>query len=172
MHFVSCHSSLSSLSTNLLFKQTIHTILETLRSPSRPLEPADKLRLVLMFYLSRSVDNALSKDDIAELEKELKSAGVGLGPFEYVRKVREVERMGMGLTGGGLSGSATGGGTPSGGAGDSGGGGELFKGFSALGNRVRSRKSFVGNCALIFVITTCSSQTDSTRRAWRVFSRA
>lgn len=114
----------------------MHTIFETLRSTAHPLEPADKLRLVLVFYLSRSVDNALSKDDVAELEKELKSAGVGLGAFEYVRKVREVERMGMGMGGSGFAASsAVGGGTPSGAAGE-GPGGELFKGFSALGNRV------------------------------------
>ena len=86
----------------------------------------DKLRLVLVFYLS-SPDHAISKDDIAELEKELKAAGADVSAFDYVRRTREISRMTM-------SASATGGtSTPVGG----GQGGELFKGFSALGNRVR-----------------------------------
>jgi hypothetical protein len=54
-------------------KQTVATILEYLRSPEgegKP-TPVDKLRLVLVFYLS-SQDNAISKDDVAELETELK----------------------------------------------------------------------------------------------------
>ena len=45
----------------------------------------DKLRLVLVYYLS-SPDTAISKDDIAELEKELKAAGADVSAFEYVRK--------------------------------------------------------------------------------------
>jgi hypothetical protein len=106
----------------------MQTILATLRGDAPALSSEDKLRLVLVFYLSRGSDNALSKDDINELEKELKSAGAGVGAFEYVRKLREVERMGMGSFS-----VSTGPGTPSGN--DT--GGELFKGFSALGNRVR-----------------------------------
>ncbi|KAF7338452.1 Sly1 vesicle trafficking sec1-like protein [Mycena venus] len=77
-------------------KQSMQTVLATLRGDSPALSPEDKLRLVLVFYLSRGSDNALSKDDINELEKELKSAGAGVGAFEYVRKLREVERMGTG----------------------------------------------------------------------------
>lgn len=80
---------------------------------------------MLVFYLS-SPDNAISKDDVAELEKELKSAGADVAAFEYVRRTREISRM---TVSGAMAGSATptlGGAT----------GGELFKGFSALGNRV------------------------------------
>lgn len=105
----------------------MQTVLAALRGDSPALSAEDKLRLVLVFYLSRGSDNALSKDDINELEKELKNAGAGVGAFEYVRKLREVERMGMGSFS-----TSTGPGTPSG----NDAGGELFKGFSALGNRV------------------------------------
>ena len=109
-------------------KQTVATILEYLRSPEgegKP-TPADKLRLVLVFYLS-SQDNAISKDDVAELEAELKKQGADVSAFEYVRRLREISRMIVPTAG------AT---TPVPGA-HGGGGGELFKGFSSLGNRVR-----------------------------------
>ncbi|KAJ6623439.1 Sly1 vesicle trafficking sec1-like protein [Mycena sp. CBHHK59/15] len=121
-------------------KQNMQTILTTLRGDVPALSPEDKLRLVLVFYLSRGPDNALSKDDVAELERELKSAGIGVGAFEYVRKMREVERMGMGSFS-----VATGPGTPSG----NDAGGELFKGFSALGNRLTDRLTQTGFEGLI-----------------------
>lgn len=110
-------------------RQTVSTILETLRAPRADgnFTPGDKLRLVLVFYLSMP-DNALSKDDIAELEKELKGSGADLAAFEYVRRTREISRMTMSSSMG-----STGSATPVLGAGQ---GGELFKGFSALGNRV------------------------------------
>ncbi|KAI9444621.1 SLY1 protein [Lactarius indigo] len=75
-------------------KQSVATILEYLRSPEgegKP-TPVDKLRLVLVFYLS-SQDNAISKDDVAELEAELKKQGADVAPFEYVRRLREISRM-------------------------------------------------------------------------------
>ena len=108
-------------------KQTVATILEYLRSPDgegKP-TPVDKLRLVLVFYLS-SQDNAVSKDDVAELETELKKHGADIAPFEYVRRLREISRMIV---------PAAGTATPVPGT-HGGGGGELFKGFSSLGNRV------------------------------------
>jgi hypothetical protein len=107
--------------------QTVASILETLRASKADsnFTPLDKLRLVLVFYLS-SPDNAISKEDIGELEKELKSAGVDVAAFDYVRRTREITRMTMSSSVGGTS-------TPVG----TGQGGELFKGFSALGNRVR-----------------------------------
>jgi sec1 family domain-containing protein 1 len=114
--------------------QTVQTILETLRNPKPEVHSTalDKLRLVLVFYLS-SPDNALSKDDITELTKELITAGADVSAFEYVRRTREISRMTV-PTSSALGGSGTGGsstpiigGTP---------GGELFKGFSALGNRL------------------------------------
>jgi hypothetical protein len=67
---------------------------------------------------------------LAELEKELKSSGADISAFEYVRKTREISRMTN------MSASVGGSATPTGGGGQ---GGELFKGFSALGNRVCER---------------------------------
>ncbi|GBE77652.1 Protein sly1 [Sparassis crispa] len=112
-------------------KQNIHTILETLQHPKAETAPTpvDKLRLVIAFYLS-SPDNSLSKDDIAELEKELKGAGADIAAFEYVRRTREISRMTVPSTMGGNSTPLAVGSTP---------GGELFKGFSALGNRLTDR---------------------------------
>ncbi|KAI6136429.1 Sec1-like protein [Pisolithus sp. B1] len=110
-------------------KQTVASILETLRAP-RPdgvFTPEDKLRLVLVFYLS-SPNNAVSKDDIAELEKELKSVGVDVAAFEYVRRMRDISRMTVSAVVGGTS-------TPVLGSGQ----GELFRGFTALGNRLTDR---------------------------------
>lgn len=109
-------------------KQTVPSILETLRAnrPDGNFTPLDKLRLVLVFYLS-SPDNAVSKDDITELENELKTSGADIAAFEYVRKMREISKMTMSTAFG-----AGGGATPT-----MAQGGELFKGFSAFGNRVR-----------------------------------
>ncbi|KAI0347695.1 Sec1-like protein [Trametopsis cervina] len=110
-------------------KQTIQTILETLRNPKEGVSPTalDKLRLVLVYYLS-SPDNALSKEDIGELTKELTAAGADVSAFEYVRRTREISRMTIPTAAtGGSSTPIIGSGTP---------GGELFKGFSALGNRL------------------------------------
>jgi len=65
----------------------LQSILEIVRSNKSEGSPTaeDKLRLVLVFYLS-SPDNALSKDDITELDKELKAAGADVSAFEFVRK--------------------------------------------------------------------------------------
>ncbi|ESK92130.1 sly1 protein [Moniliophthora roreri MCA 2997] len=113
-------------------KQTVATVLETLRSKREDGEfaPQDKLRLVLLFYLS-SPDNALSKEDIAELEKELKTAGADTSAFDYVRRTREISRMSLSVAAG------TGSSTPLGGSVSQ--GGELFKGFSAFGNKLTDR---------------------------------
>jgi hypothetical protein len=123
-------------------KQTLSTILEILRSPrpdnAPPFSPEDKLRLVLCFYLS-SPHNALSKDDIAELEKELKNVGADTAALDYVRRTREISRMTLSASGAGAT-------SPSLATSQ---GGELFKGFSALGNRVRLRHLFnfkANNC--------------------------
>jgi hypothetical protein len=80
---------------------------------------------VLVFYLS-SPDAAITKDDISELEKELKAAGADTAAFDYVRKTREISKMTMSTNVGGTS-------TPTVGA--VGQGGELLKGL--FGNKVR-----------------------------------
>nr|GAT43942.1 Sly1 vesicle trafficking sec1-like protein [Mycena chlorophos] len=89
-----------------------------------------------------SLEEAIGKqDDISELEKELKSAGVGVGAFEYVRKLREVERMGMGSFS-----VSTGPGTPSG---NESTGGELFNRFNILQNRLTGHLTQTGLEGLI-----------------------
>jgi len=116
-------------------KQTVATVLEYLRSPKGEGKPTavDKLRLVLVFYLS-SQDNAISRDDATELETEMKKHGADIAAFEYVRRLREISRMIV---------PSVGSSTPMpgmpGGGGGGGGGGELFKGFSSLGNRLTDR---------------------------------
>jgi len=143
-------------------KQTAATVLEYLRSPKgegKP-TPVDKLRLVLVFYLS-SQDNAISKDDVEELEAELKNQGADLSAFAYVRRLREISRMIVPSVG------AT---TPVPGAhGAGGGGGELFKGFSSLGNRVRPLsphlplRRHVSNRRFDFVLYIAHRQTQGGR---------
>ncbi|KAJ3575253.1 hypothetical protein NP233_g1239 [Leucocoprinus birnbaumii] len=116
-------------------KQTTASILELLRTsrPDGDFTPQDKLRLVIVFYLS-APDNAISKDDVIEFEKELKSAGADVAAFEYVRKTREISRMMSGTLG-----ANTGASTPNLGS-VAGQGGELFKGFSAfVGNTLSDR---------------------------------
>ena len=117
------------------FIQTTATILEFLRAPRTDgeLTPLDKLRLVLVFYLS-APDNSITKDDVAELEKELKSSSAEVAAFEYVRRTREISRMTS------INIGNTGTSTPSLGS-VANQGGELFKGFSALGNRVRMSRT-------------------------------
>ena len=67
--------------------QTTQSILETLRHPKPDVAPtaSDKLRMVIVFYLSVP-DHTISKEDIAQLEKELKAAGANVAAFEYVRR--------------------------------------------------------------------------------------
>ena len=118
----------SGFTTTDISVKTVASILEIIRSSKAESQPtaSDKLRLVLIFYLS-SPDNAISKDDIAELENELKKCGADIAAFEYVRRMRELSRMIAPSTTGGSATPVLGGG---------GQGGELFKGFSSLGNRV------------------------------------
>ncbi|KAI0031264.1 SLY1 protein [Vararia minispora EC-137] len=117
-------------------KQTVASILETLRSPKGDAHPTslDKLRLVLIFYLS-SPDNAVSKDDILQLEAELKKHGADVSAFEYVRRLREISRMIVPSAGGGAA-------TPN--VGGGGQGTELFKGFSSLSTRIAGRLGDTG----------------------------
>ncbi|KIY73526.1 Sec1-like protein [Cylindrobasidium torrendii FP15055 ss-10] len=112
-------------------KQSMQTILELLHAPREngPFTPEDKLRLILVFYLS-SPDNALTKDDLAELEKELKNSGADVAALEYVKRTREISKMT-------LSAASMGSSTPVPGQAQ---GGELFRGFtSVFGNRLTDR---------------------------------
>lgn len=122
-------------------KQSVATILEMLRTPRETgvFTPEDKLRLVIVFYLS-SPDNAITKDDVSEMERELKSAGADVSAFDYVRRTREISKMTISSSMGSV--------TPT--TGSAGQGGELFRGFtSVFGNRVRSIDFLVRSKVLI-----------------------
>ncbi|KAM5531712.1 hypothetical protein V8D89_014632 [Ganoderma adspersum] len=112
-------------------KQTCQALLEFLRHPKGDATPTptDKLRLVLVWYLS-APDSAISRDDVVELEKELKAAGADVAAFDYVRRTREISKMMAPSAMGGATTPVPVNSTP---------GGELFKGFSALGNRLTDR---------------------------------
>jgi hypothetical protein len=102
-------------------RQTPAAVLETLRTPkSGAPTAADKLRLALVCFLSAP---EVKKEDVAELEKALRDAGADTPALDYVRRTREIARMAVPA----MSAPAP--------AADR---GELFKGFSALGNRVRA----------------------------------
>lgn len=102
---------------------------------SSPL-PSDKLRLVIIYYLSLPQSSPLTKDQIADLEAELKKAGVGDGikAFEYVRKVREI--MQMSTMGGSMIGTEKPGSSLVGG---------WEGGFGALSKGVRKLRGFLAN---------------------------
>ncbi|KAL7421305.1 Vesicle trafficking between the ER and Golgi [Cryptotrichosporon argae] len=89
--------------------------------------PEDQLRLVIIYYLSVP-DNAMPKEDLAELTNLLKEAGADVAALEYVKKVREVTRMTMMATQPAVAAQTQGS-----------GGGEWTKGFGALGSRITDR---------------------------------
>ncbi|WVF65455.1 hypothetical protein IAT40_000183 [Kwoniella sp. CBS 6097] len=113
-------------------RQTKATILATLKGqtddPEQTAHPTadDQLRLVIIFFLS-IVDNALPKEDLAELANILKESGADVAALEYVKKVREVTRMTMMAS------------QPAVAAQTQASGGEWTRGFSALGNRITDR---------------------------------
>lgn len=82
--------------------------------------PDDQLRLVIIYYLSMM--DALSKEDLAELVGLLKQNGADVAALEYVKKVREVNRMTMMASQPAVAPPAQ--------------GGEWTRGFGALGSRV------------------------------------
>ncbi|TFK26705.1 Sec1-like protein [Coprinopsis marcescibilis] len=115
-------------------KYTVSSLLDLLRKPREgggTFTPSDKLRLVIVFYLS-SADNVLSRDDIAELEKELKECGADVAAFNYVRKTREILRVTSSVGVANAGGAAT----PNLGSVAGQGGEFLKKGFGALSNRL------------------------------------
>lgn len=105
-------------------KQTRHSLLEILKDSTK--DPNDKLRLMLVYYLS---SQDVSKDELLEYEKLLKEYGVvNMGTWEYVKKIREISRMtnSMALASASIASQPA----------STGPGGELFRGFSSISNRV------------------------------------
>ncbi|KAH9810424.1 Sec1-like protein [Melampsora americana] len=113
-----------------ILKQNRQTLLEALKDPEKH-EANDKLRLMLIYYLSNP---EISKDDLMEYERALKECGVErMGIWEYVKKIREILRMTNSMSLGTAS-------VPASMSNNSGGpGGELFRGFSAISNRLTDR---------------------------------
>ncbi|ORY33068.1 Sec1-like protein [Naematelia encephala] len=111
-------------------KQTKATVISALKGqtdePGQIAHPTpeDQLRLVIIYYLSVS-DNAMPKEDLAELANLLKESGADVAALEYVKKVREVTRMTMMASQPAVAPPAQ--------------GGEWTRGFGALGSRITDR---------------------------------
>ncbi|CDZ96576.1 sly1 vesicle trafficking sec1-like protein [Phaffia rhodozyma] len=106
-------------------KQTKTGILDILRDRDEmSCTDEDKLRLVIIYFLSMP-DNAISKDDMAELALALKTSGADMSALEYVKRVREITRMTMLATAPAAPVTSS--------------GGELFRGFGVLGSRISDR---------------------------------
>lgn len=65
----------------------LNTLNGQTEDPESPAHPTaeDQLRLVIIYYLSVP-DNAISKDDMAELTNTLKAAGADIAALEYVKR--------------------------------------------------------------------------------------
>jgi hypothetical protein len=85
--------------------------------------------MFIIWYLS--TENDVSRGDMQEYEVALKEAGCDLEPLAYVKKVREITRMTMMAS------------APSQPAAQS-AGGDLFKGFSSISNRLTDRLKDAG----------------------------
>lgn len=73
-------------------KQTKAAILDILRDRDEmSCTDEDKLRLVIIYFLSMP-DNAVTKEDLAEIVLALKTTGADMGALEYVKKSVAPER--------------------------------------------------------------------------------
>ncbi|KAH0536424.1 hypothetical protein FGG08_006693 [Glutinoglossum americanum] len=105
-------------------KQSKSQILELLNDEAKNKEPLDKLRLFIIWFLS--TEQEVSRAEMERFEEALKRAGADTTVLAYIKKVREITRMTMmtsapsqppqQLTSG-----------------------ELFRGFSAISNRLTDR---------------------------------
>lgn len=104
-------------------KQTKAQILELINDPNKGTDPADKLRLFIIWFLTTEME--LTRAEITQFEEALQKAGnEDTASIAYVKRVREITRMTM-MT------SSTG--APQQPSSD------LFKGFSSLSNRLTDR---------------------------------
>ncbi|KAI4259245.1 MAG: hypothetical protein L6R42_004665 [Xanthoria sp. 1 TBL-2021] len=102
-------------------KQTKAMMLELLNDSSKGNQPLDKLRLFIIWFLS--TEQEVSRTDMERFEEALTKAGADTTALVYVKKVREVTRMTM------MTSAPT---QPA----QQSTGGELFKGFSSISNRL------------------------------------
>ncbi|KAL8802537.1 MAG: hypothetical protein Q9200_006550 [Gallowayella weberi] len=105
-------------------KQTKAMMLELLNDAAKGNEPLDKLRLFIIWFLS--TEQEVSRTDMERFEEALTKAGADTTALVYVKKVREVTRMTM------MTSAPT---QPA----QQSTGGELFRGFSSISNRLTDR---------------------------------
>ncbi|KAI9891513.1 MAG: Vesicle trafficking between the ER and Golgi [Vezdaea aestivalis] len=105
-------------------KQSRSQILDLLNGSDKGNEPLDKLRLFIIWFLSTEQD--ISRAEMETFENSLKRSGVEIASLSYIKQVRELTRMTMMTS------------APSQPAQQS-AGGELFRGFSSISNRLTDR---------------------------------
>ncbi|KZF19564.1 snare docking complex subunit [Xylona heveae TC161] len=105
-------------------KQTKAQILDIINDEAKGKEPLDKLRLFIIWFLS--TEQELTRADMERFEDALQKANVDTAALTYVKNVREITRMTMMAS------------APSQPAQQS-AGGELFRGFSSISNRLTDR---------------------------------
>lgn len=104
-----------------IVKQSKAQLLELINDPAKGSNPADKLRLFIIWFLS--TESELSRNEFTQFEEALTKAGVAdITPLSYVRQVREITRMTMMTTAAPEPQSS-----------------DLFRGFSSLSNRLTDR---------------------------------
>ena len=104
-----------------IVKQSKAQLLELINDPAKGSNPADKLRLFIIWFLS--TESELSRNEFTQFEEALTKAGVAdISPLSYVRQVREITRMTMMTTAAPEPQSS-----------------DLFRGFSSLSNRLTDR---------------------------------
>ncbi|KAM0718923.1 hypothetical protein Q7P37_005995 [Cladosporium fusiforme] len=113
-------------------KQTKAQMLELIKDGDKGKEPADKLRIFIIWFLS--TEQEVTRADIERFEEALRSTGVDTLPLTYIRRVRELTRMTM------LSSAPTQQQPQQ----TSGGSSDLFRGFSSISSRLTDRFQAAG----------------------------
>lgn len=137
----------------LLAAQTKQLLLETFRDAEKK-NPADKVRLLMVFYLSMP-DGSVPKEDLVEYERVLKEQGADLDAWFYVKKLREITRM--------ASFTTTASAPPTVQPQMQGLGDGVFRGLNSISNRVRFLESDGVMVAVLTPDPPYSSQTGSKR---------
>ncbi|KAI9502583.1 Sec1-like protein [Coemansia spiralis] len=105
-----------------LGRQTKASILETINDSEKK-NPQDKLRLFILYVLAN--ESSLRQSDIDECTAALKAAGCDLAPFEYLNKLRSLNKMNASIASPGLNG-----------IGGAMGSSDLLGKFSSISNRL------------------------------------
>ncbi|MCJ1362901.1 Vesicle trafficking between the ER and Golgi [Acarospora aff. strigata] len=109
-------------------KQTKAQMLELLNDDAKGKEPLDKLRLFIIWFLSTEQD--VSRAEMDRYEEALTKAGADVTALAYVKQVREITRMTM------MTSAPT---QPATQTSSTSSGGDLFRGFSSISNRLTDR---------------------------------